>query len=286
MPEPRILLDGLCFPEAPRWHDHRLFFSDMRKNNRVMAVDLDGNVETICEVPASPSGIGWLPDGRMIVVAMTDRRVLRLEADGSLVVHADLVAIARGPLNDMVVDRQGRAYVGNFGFDMFAGAPMAPAKLAMVHPTGFMRDVAKGLEFPNGAVITPDGKTFIIAESAGRRLTAFDIEVDGSFSNQRVWADCAGASPDGICLDADGGVWIASPNRHAFIRFVEGGEETDRIQLPDSKQAIACMLGGGDRKTLFLCTVEATSQQVLSGSDETKGFIEVVDVAVPGAGWP
>ena len=186
MPEPRILLDGLCFPEAPRWHDGRLYFSDMRKNNRVMAVGLDGNAEIICEVPAAPSGIGWLPDGRMLVVAMTDCRILRLEADGSLVVHADLVAIARGPVNDMVVDRQGRAYVGNFGFDMFAGAPMAPAKLALVHPSGFMRDVASGLEFPNGMVITPDGKTLIVAESAGRRLTGFNIESDGSLSNKRT----------------------------------------------------------------------------------------------------
>lgn len=286
MPEPRILLDGLCFPEAPRWHDDRLFFSDMRRNNRVMAVDLDGNAETICDVPGSPSGIGWLPDGRMLVVSMTECRILRLEDDGSLVPHAELKSIARGPLNDMVVDRQGRAYAGNFGFDMFAGAPMAPAKLALAHPSGFSRDVASDLEFPNGMVITPDGKTLIVAESAGRRLTAFDIEVDGSLANRRLWADCGAAGPDGICLDEAGGIWIAAPNQRAFIRFMEGGEETDRILLPDSKQAIACMLGGPERRTLFMCTVEGTSQQVLSGSDETNGFIEVGEVSVPGAGWP
>ena len=165
----------------------------------------------------------------------------------------------------MLPYRQGRAYVGNFGFDMFAGAPSAPARLAMVHPSGFIRPVAKDLAFPNGMVITPDGKTLIIAESAGG-VHAFDIEVDGALMNRRVWADCAGAGPDGICLDEEGAVWIAAPNKRAFIRFREGGEELERIQLPETRQAIACMLGGADRRTLFMCTVEATTQQVLSGS--------------------
>lgn len=286
MYEPTILLDGLCFPEGPRWHDDRLYFSDMRKNNRVMAVDIDGKAETIVEVPGSPSGIGWLPDGRMLVVSMEHRRVMRLEADGTLGVHADLVAIAKGPCNDMVVDRQGRAYVGNFGFDMFAKETLKPTVLALVHPNGMARSVGQDLMFPNGCVITADGKTLIVGESAGRRLTAFDIEVDGSLSNQRLWADCAGASPDGICLDAENGIWIAAPNRGAYIRFVEGGQETDRITMPEGKQAIACMLGGPDRRTLFLCTVEATSEMVMSGSAETKGFIEAVTVPVPGAGLP
>lgn len=286
MPERRILLEGLCFPESPRWHECRLYFSDMRRDNRVVAVDLEGNAETICHIPGSPSGIGWLPDGRMIVVSMTETKILRLEPGGELVVHGDITAIARGPANDLVVDRIGRAYVGNFGFDMFAGAPSAPARLAMVHPSGFIRPVARDLAFPNGMVITPDGKTLIIAESAARQLTAFDIEVDGALMNRRVWADCAGASPDGICVDEEGAVWIAAPNKRAFIRFREGGEELERIQLPETHQAIACMLGGEDRRTLFMCTVEATTQQVLSGSTETRGYIEVIEVEVAGAGYP
>lgn len=283
--EPKALLEGICFPEAPRWRDGRLYFSDMRRNNCVMAVDLDGRAEKIVDVPGCPSGIGWLPDGRMIVVSMEHRKVMRLEKSGELIVHTDLVAMATGPLNDMVVDRQGRAYVGNFGFDMFGKQPFKPARLAMVHPNGMARDVAKDLAFPNGMVITPDGKTIIVAESGGRKLTAFDIEVDGSLINRRTWAECDGASPDGICLDAEGGVWIASPNKGAFIRFIEGGQETDRITLPPEKKAIACMLGGEDRRTLFLCTVKGTTEEV-NGGLETEGFIETVRVDVPGAGWP
>lgn len=285
MDTPTILLDGICFPEAPRWHDGRLFFSDMRKNNRVVAVDLAGRAETILDVPGCPSGIGWLPDGRMLVVSMEHRKVMRLEEDGSVVVHCDLVAMATGPCNDMVVDRLGRAYVGNFGFDMFGKQPFKPARLALVHPNGMARAVATGLAFPNGMVITPDGKTLVVAESGGRKLTAFDVEVDGSLINQRTWADCAGAGPDGICLDAAGGVWIAAPGQGAFIRFLEGGQETHRITMPEGKKAIACMLGGEARTTLFLCTVEGTNEEV-NGGLETSGFIETVEVEIPGAGLP
>ncbi len=285
MYEPKILLEGICFPEGPRWHDGRLYFSDMRRGNCVMAVDLAGNVEKIVDVPGCPSGIGWLKDGRMIVVSMEHRKVMRLQDDGALVVHTDLVAMATGPCNDMVVDKIGRAYVGNFGFDMFGKQPFKPAKLALVHPNGMARTVATDLAFPNGMVITPDGKTLIVAESAGRKLTAFDIEVDGSLQNQRTWADCGGAGPDGICLDEEDGVWVAAPGQGAFLRFIEGGEITDRIELAPNKKAIACMLGGEDRKTLFLCTVEGTTEEV-NGGLETTGFIETVSVAIPGAGWP
>jgi sugar lactone lactonase YvrE len=168
--------------------------------------------------------LGWLPDGRLLVVSMRDRRVLRLEPDGTLVTHADLSALASYFCNDMVVDGQGRAYVGNFGFDLHHGAPPAFAELILVEPDGSARVVADQMKFPNGTVITPDGRTLIVGESTGRDLVAFDIDDDGGLSGRRVWADLGAAVPDGICLDADGAVWFADPSRGGCHRVAEGGE--------------------------------------------------------------
>ena len=199
-----VLLDGLAFPEGPRWHEDRLFFSDMHAH-RVVAVDAGGNDETIVEVPNQPSGLGWLPGGDLLVVSMVDRKVLRL-AGGTLAVHADLADLAPANCNDMVVDARGRAYVGNFGFDMYAGEPWRKTNIIAVDPDGNAWVAADEMSFPNGPVITPDGRTLIVGESSAARLTAFDIADDGSLSNRRVWASLReiGATPDGICLDADG----------------------------------------------------------------------------------
>ncbi len=205
------LLDGLCFPEGPRWHDGKLYFSDMHAN-RVMTVDLDGRSSVVCEVPNQPSGLGWLPDGRMLVVSMTDRKLMRMERDG-LKLHADLSALATFHCNDMVVDSAGRAYVGNFGFDLHKGEKPHATVLVMVTAEGKARVVADDLTFPNGTVITPDGRTLIVGESFGRRLTAFDIAADGSLANRRVWADLGENVPDGIALDAEGAIWVASPTK-------------------------------------------------------------------------
>src|SRR5580700_9554072 len=183
------LVEGLALPEGPRWHDGKLFFVDMHMRT-VLAVGADGNVENICDVPNRPSGLGWLPDGRMLVVSMADRKLMRLEAN-QLMVHADLSELASADCNDMVVDARGRAYVGNFGFDFFANAPRKPAELVMVTPDGNAAVVAHDLDFPNGMVITPDGKTLIVGETLGRRLTAFDIAQDGALEHRRVWADIA-----------------------------------------------------------------------------------------------
>lgn len=279
--ETRTLLDGLCFPEGPRWHEGSLWFSDMHAK-RVIRVGLDGRAETVVEVKESPSGLGWLPDGRLLVVSMHDRKLLRQEGDGRLVEHADLSKIADFHCNDMVVDRHGRAYVGNFGYDLHRNEPPKATQLALVLPNGEARVAARDVMFPNGCVITPDGRTLILAESFGAQLSAFDVAADGSLSNRRVFAKTEGALPDGICLDADGAVWVASPISAECLRVHEGGRVSRRIKV--STQAYACMLGGAERKQLFICT--AATHDPAECVAQKAGRIEVADVDVPGAGWP
>jgi len=279
--ETKVLLDGLAFPEGPRWHDGKLWFSDMAAG-KVMTVDLEGKTEIVAEVAGQPSGLGWLPDGRMLVVSMVDRRLLRLDPEGLMEV-ADLKALASFHCNDMVVDRQGRAYIGNFGFDLNAQKPFSPAEVILVTPEGDARVVADEMAFPNGSVITPDGGTLIVAETFGSRLTAFDIESDGSLVNRRVYAPVEGAYPDGICLDAEGAVWVASPaGKQGVMRVLEGGEMTHHIEV--STQAYACMLGGPQRKTLFILTAETIDPE--GARTKINGRIETVQVDVPGAGLP
>ena len=274
--ETKVLLDGLGFGEGPRWHDGRLWFSDidMRK---VMTVDLNGRAETVVEMPTAPSGLGWLPDGRLLIVSMPDRRLLRLDPNG-LVEVSDLSQLASGQCNDMVVDQQGRAYIGNFGF----GSPPAPAEIVLVTPDGDARVVADEMVFPNGTVITPDGRTLVVAETFASRLTAFDVEPDGSLTGRRVWAQLEVANPDGICLDAEGAIWVASPGNQGVVRVREGGEIADRIAV--STWGIACMLGGPHRRTLFVLTAEPWDFQ--EPPARRRGRIEVVEVDVPGAGFP
>jgi sugar lactone lactonase YvrE len=280
MTEPRVLLDGLRFPEGPRWHDGRFWFSDMHAG-RVIAVAMDGRAETIVEVEGEPSGLGWLPDGRLLVVSMQDRRLLRLDPDGLSEV-ADLSPHASFHCNDMVVDAQGRAYVGNFGFDLHAKETPTGANLILVHPDGRTEVAAKDLRFPNGAVITPDGKTLIIGETFAGCLTAFDVADDGSLHGRRLWAQLDGAVPDGICLDTEGAIWVASPiGAGGVLRVREGGEVTDRIGV--EHEAFACMLGGPDRCTLFICTAPDSDPDT---TGDCRGRIEIVSVRVPGAGLP
>lgn len=275
------LLDGLRFGEGPRWHDGKLYFSDMHANH-VMTVDLEGRSHVVCEVPNNPSGLGWLADGTMLVVSMTDRKLMRMERGGALKIHADLSALAPFHCNDMVVDSKGRAYVGNFGYDLHKNETPRGTVLIMVTPEGKPRVVADDLMFPNGTVITPDGKTLVVGESFGRRLTAFDIAADGSLANRRVWADLGNNVPDGIALDTEGAIWVASPMSSEVIRVREGGEVTERIKV--ATDAFACMLGGADRKTLFVLT-SASSDPAACLANAT-GKIEVTKVEVPGAGLP
>ena len=276
-----VLLEDLAFPEGPRWHEGRLFFSDQH-DYRVKAVDPSGKVETIVEVPEQPSGLGWLPDGRMLVVSMLDRRVLRLE-NGALVEHADLSALATGACNDMVVDTHGRAYVGNFGFDMYGGEAPRDAAIILVQPDGTARVAADGLGFPNGTVITDGGFVLIVGESMNGRLTAFTVTGDGALVARREFAQLQGAVPDGICLDAEGAIWSACPFSGRVLRVKEGGEVLDEVKVTH-EGAFACMLGGDDRRTLFICTAPGHVPEECRKA--RAGRIETVQVDVPGAGLP
>lgn len=276
----KVLLDNLCFGEGPRWHDGKLYYSDMHAHT-VNAVDLQGRAAVIAEVPAWPSGLGWLPDGRMLVVSMTDRKLLRME-NGALREHADLSKLASFHCNDMVVDGRGRAYVGNFGYDLISDAPQKPAELVMVEPSGAARVVARDLEFPNGTVITADGKTLIVGESMGHRLTAFDVADDGGLKNRRVWAELGEGVPDGNALDAEGAIWVASPMTHELLRVKEGGRIVERIKR--DQMPIACMLGGPTRRTLFLLSSESINPDECRAKRNAR--IETTEVEVAGAGWP
>ena len=268
-----VLLDGLKFPESPRWHDDKLWFVDI-EDHKVMTVDLNGNTETILELSNQVSGLGWLPDNRLLVVSMEDCRLLRLDTNGVTEV-LDLNRFGTVFCNDMVVDKKGRAYIGNFGFDYFNGKPFAPTKLILVYPSGDAKVVVENMAFPNGTVITPDDKTLIIAETFAAQLTAFDIMDDGSLTNRRVWANLKSLAPDGICLDAEGGIWAAAPGRRRVVRVLEGGQITHILKVEND--AYACMLGGLDRKTLFVATSKHTRDA---------GKIEFVEVDIPGAGLP
>jgi sugar lactone lactonase YvrE len=275
------LLDGLCFGEGPRWHRDRLWLSDMHAHT-VLTVDLGGKREDVLEVPGKPSGLGWLPDGRLLVVSMNDRRLLRRESDGRVVTHADLSGFTASPCNDMVVDAQGRAFVGNFGFDFEHGEKPRTTSLLRVDSGGHASVAAEEMRFPNGSVITPDGRTLILGESFGGCLTAFSIAADGALSARREWAKLEGAVPDGICLDAENAVWVASPISNEVLRVREGGAVAERI--PVGRPAIACMLGGPDRRTLFVLSADSVKGEEAVRLRSAR--VEIARVDVPGAGYP
>ena len=280
MGEVDLLLDGLDFGEGPRWRDGQLWYSDFFQH-RVYTVTADGRRETVLDLgDEQPSGLGWLPDGDLLIVGMLGRRILRYDGTG-VRVHAELAHIATSHCNDMVVDHQGNAYVGNFGFDYGAGQASVGAALALVRPDGSSLAVAEDLQFPNGAVITPDGTTLVVGETFGSRYTAFTIGVDGTLSDRRTWAEVPGRMPDGCCLDTTGGIWFADAIRTEVIRVVEGGEITDAIEVP--QRAFACMLGGNEGTTLFVITAPSDPQGGLSPG---QGAVWSVEVDSQHAGLP
>lgn len=282
VPEPRVLLTGLILGESPRWHDDRLWFSDWG-THEVVAVDLEGTRDVIVHVSSFPFSIDWLPDGRLLIVSSSDRRLLRREPDASMATHADLRGVSDLPWNEIVVDGRGNTYINNIGFDMMAGEQAGPGIVALVTPDGSTRQVADGVLFPNGMVVTPDNSTLILAESYGQRLTAFDIEADGGLSNRRVWADLDGGAPDGICLDAAGAVWFGDvPNEHC-VRVREGGEVLQTVEL--DRGCFACMLGGPDRRTLFMMAAEWRGAAAAADAART-GRVLTLGAPEPGAGWP
>lgn len=287
-----MLTRGLHFGEGPRWHDGRLWYSDFYAH-AISSVGSGGDtrVEVQLNNGAQPSGLGWLPDGRLIFVSMLDRRLVRREADGTLVTHADLSSIATWHCNDMVVDASGRAYVGNFGFDIesafaadAAGEPerveRTNATLAIVHPDGTVETGPRDLGFPNGSVITPDGTTLIVAETMASRLSAFTIGEDGRLSDRRVWAEVPGVVPDGICLDAEGAIWVANALAPEAVRVAEGGTITHKVHTGNN--CFACMLD--DHGTLYLLTA-AGADHATAAAAKT-GAIRTVLAPAPRAGRP
>jgi len=281
-----VLIEGLTFTEGPRWRDGRLYFSDFF-THRVLAVDTKGNMETIVETPQQPSGLGWSPDGSMLIVSMNDQKLLSF-SNGELSEVADLSQLATHFCNDMVVDKKGNAYVGNFGFDLHGGESIKPTNIILVRPGEEPCVVAENVFFPNGTVITPDDKTLIVGETFASCLTAFDINEDGTLANRRVWADLRSIEegytpvPDGICLDAEGAIWVASPSTNDVIRVQEGGALLDKVEV--DRGAFACMLGGENGNTLFISTANDSTEETCL--KERSARIEVIDVDVPRAGLP
>jgi len=293
MPAPalRTVLDDLVFTEGPRWREGRLWCSDMH-DHRVISTALDGDADTVVRVDDDePSGLGWLPDGRMLVVAMETQRLLRVEPDGELAVHADLSSAARGSLNDMIVAADGTAYVGDMGTRIFVeGSERVPGQTIRVTPDGQISCAADDLASPNGHILSEDGRTLIVAESGGGRLTAFDVLDDGTLANRRTFATLTPekegvvfAPPDGICLDAEGAVWVADPLGARVIRVREGGEITDSIGF-DDVIPVACVLGGDDRRTLLMCVAADWHAEVVKRAPTAR--IDACEVDVPGAGRP
>ena len=285
-----VIFEGLYFGEGPRWRDGRLWLSDFYAH-AVLSIDPAGNIRTELELDDQPSGLGWLPDGRLLVVAMQGMKVLRLDGDG-LTEHADVSAFSRHLCNDMVVDGQGRAWVGNFGFDldetvkrvgpeaMFENHPTT--NLVRVDPDGSVHLAADDMHFPNGSVVTPDGRTLIVAETLALRLTAFDIATDGSLSNRRVWAPVGVRAPDGICLDVDGNIWVANPMAPECVLFAPGGEVLQTVET--SQPCYACMLGGEEQRTLY--TITAPSAEHTQAAQGPRGRIESLEVSAARAGYP
>jgi sugar lactone lactonase YvrE len=280
----RTLVEGGNFFEGPRWRDGRWWVSDFYRHT-VFAIDADGREEAVLGIDGLPSGLGWMPDGSLLVVSMTDHRILRRAPDGTTSVHADLSEHCAGPLNDMVVDAHGRAYVGNFGFDLMAGERPRPTVLLRVDPDGSATVAADGLRFPNGAMITPDGRTLIVAETFGGRLSAWTIEADGGLRDHRVWARPEGPfSPDGCTLDAEGHVWAADAVGARAARVAPGGAIVDEVRAPEGLEIFACQLGGDDGRTLLLCAAPDFDAEKRSGAREAVLLTTTVDV--PHAGLP
>jgi sugar lactone lactonase YvrE len=280
----KTLMTGIAFGESPRWHDGRLWFSDWGVGE-VIALGIEGNHEVMASLghPAFPMCIDFLEDGRLLVVDAGERKLLRQEPDGSLASHADLSAAAPLGCNEIVRDGRGNIYLNEAGFE-FPGGEFKPGTILLLKPDGESRTVGEGVAFPNGMAITPDNSILICAESYAGKLTAFDIEDDGSLSNQRPWAELGeGAAPDGICIDADGAVWYGSVPGKNCVRVAEGGEILETIELEHG--CFACMLGGPDGKTLFMVGQEWKGPEAMAGGERT-GEVQIADAPAAGAGWP
>ena len=288
--ETAVLREGLGFGESPRWHEGRLWYSDFYRH-AIYSTDADGREERLeYEVSGQPSGLAWTPTGEMWCVSMTDQRVVR-PASGETVV--DLSAHSGFWTNEMINGATGIAYVGSFGFDLdlllrdhgvaaLMESPPPTTNLVVVGPDGAVLQIVPDMTFPNGTVITDDGRTLIVGETLAFRLTAFDVADDGTLSNRRVWAQLDFVATDGMCLDAEGQIWLANALTNKCLRVKEGGEITGEIET--SQTAYACMLGGADRKTLYVLTSPSSDRFTIATS--SAGKIEAAEVAIAGAGLP
>jgi sugar lactone lactonase YvrE len=272
-PGVRTVMTGLAMGESPRWHEDRLWFSDWGAQE-IIAAHLDGTSEITVRVPfALPFSIDWLRDGRLLIVSGREGLVMRWERDGSLVIHADLRSLSDKVWNEIVVDSRGHAYInGSLG-------------IALLGPDGSVRQVADSIAFPNGMTITPDNSTLIVAESHGKKLTAFDIAADGNLLNRRVWADLGSGVPDGICMDADGAVWYADVPNKRCVRVCEGGNVLQTVKV--DRGCFACMLGGRERRTLFIVAAEWRGmEKIAEVALERTGQLLTIEAPSPGVGWP
>lgn len=280
--DPKVVLDGFRFPEGSRWHGGQLWWSDMHTGQVfTLRPEASDATEVLKLTDDQSSGLGWLPDGSMLVSGMLKRKVWRLSPGGDLSLHADLSALTAYPINDMLVDSSGRAYLGGFGYDLYGGGERHEASVYLIEPTGHVTVAVQDMSFPNGTVVLPGGRTMVIAESFARRLTAFDITEQGRLTSRRTWAELPpDGGPDGICVDVQGGIWVASPGGSQFFRVEEGGSVTDRVDVP-GRMAVDCVLGGADGTTLYLLTSDSTAPTDTVGT--RAGRIEAVNVPVPGA---
>lgn len=295
-----VLAGGFAFLEGPRWHDGHLYTSDFY-TYKVVRIAPDGTWEKLFDLPGQPSGMGWLPDGDLIVNSMRDRKVMRWNGS-ELSVHADLADVAESHLNDMTVDAQGRAYVGNFGVDHLAGEPMAPATLVRVDPDGSVTKLVSGLHGPNGMAITADGQTMFMSESTANRVSRFDITDDGDLVNQTTYyadgdlpkeADTfVGAIqngelhwvPDGMCIDAEDAIWVADAIGRRALR-IKDGQVVEELSTGDLQLGVvSCALGGDDGRTLFLCAAPGFGEEACKASHDAR--ILITRVEVPHAGCP
>ena len=278
---PITLIENLVFPEDPRWAFDRLWFSDIH-GFKVIAVDVEGNSEIIAHVESKPSGLGWTTENELLIVSMEDSKLLK-KTNTNLETVAELATHGAFYSNDMVVDKHGRAYIGHFGFDLYGNGERSPSTLLCVESNGEVSIAATDLGFPNGVVITPDDKNLIIAETHNQRITIFDKLDNGTLTNRKICAQLEGIFPDGICLDIEGCIWIASPREPSgCYRVSQSGEVLEFISSLDMS-AFACMLGGKDRKTLFMCEASGSRPGTIS---EGNGRIRMIDVNVPGTGLP
>ena len=282
MPDLKQLLTGLKFPESPRWHSDRLWLADWGAHE-VIALDLLGTSEVVGHIASFPFSIDWLPDGRMVAVSAAECRLLCAGQNGEWTTHTNLSDLSQRPWNEIVVDGRGNTYLNNIGFE-FPGGEFAPGIVALIAADGTLRQVAEDVAFPNGMAVTPDNTTLIVAESYANRLTAFDIGPDGTLSNRHTWADVGGDHPDGICLDVEGAVWYADVGNKRCVRVAEGGEVLQTVE--HDRGCFACMLGGPDRRTLFIVANEWGGPSAMNQNAEAGGQVLAVSVTAAGTGWP